>query len=285
MKTIRAAGSGFCRSLKVWKGIAISWLFHLILVFLLTLSFKGDMKTGLGMSMITERLVSGLDIEVLGDIAQNVKTLVPSVVSGFLYLLLFGIPLNAFLSGGLYSSLSGSAGRFSSEEFFRASARNFWSFLVISLLISITILILGILIVVIPVSMIMQSHSIPEKLPFRIVVGSFTFFMLIMLIFILVADYARAWNVKNEKPVIFKAMGYGFSRTFSSFLSSYPMILIITSIQVLFGLITMRLIGSWKPESGGGVFILFLVSQLIIFVRLILKIWRYGSVTSLNEMT
>jgi hypothetical protein len=46
----------------------------------------------------------------------------------------------------------------------------------------------------------------------------------------------------------------------------------------------MKLINAWKPVTGGGVFLLFIVSQIIFFLKAGLKVWRYGSVTALKEI-
>jgi hypothetical protein len=79
------------------------------------------------------------------------------------------------------------------------------------------------------------------------------------------------------------ALGFGFSQTFRHFLPSYVTMLIMILSQILFGLIVMFVIPSWKPGTGGGVFLLFISSQLFIYARLLLKTWRYGSITSLME--
>jgi len=59
--------------------------------------------------------------------------------------------------------------------------------------------------------------------------------------------------------------------------------LIIMVLIVLFGWMAAKIIGIWKPGTGGGVFLLFVVSQILFFIKVLLKAWRYGSVTSLME--
>lgn len=43
------------------------------------------------------------------------------------------------------------------------------------------------------------------------------------------------------------------------------------------------LIPGIRPFTGGGILLLFILSQLLFFIKVMLKAWRYGSVTSLME--
>jgi len=107
--------------------------------------------------------------------------------------------------------------------------------------------------------------------------------IVVIPVMLLVADYARAWQVSYERPAGFKAIGFGFSETFSKFWSSYPMMLVILIVQILFICIVFSIIPGWRPLSGTGIFLLFLLSQILFFIRIFLKVWRYGSVTALME--
>jgi len=284
MKIFKALASGFCKTLKAWKGILLIWLGSLITVSLVALPMKAFLKSALGGSMITERLKDGIDLEVFGDIGAGFTNLISSFPTGLLLLVLIGILLGAFLNGGIFDSLKASSGKSSLSEFFRASAKNFWPFLVISLIISLIILALVLFFILLPVSIVVSSGSGSETAPFLTVFFSVLCFLLLSMIFTLAADYARAWHVTQDKPACFKALGFGFSRTFRTFLSSYPMMLIIFVVQMFFTLVVMFFLSRWKPDTGGGVFLLFLVSQILYYVKCILKVWRYGSVTSLMEI-
>jgi hypothetical protein len=284
MKIFKALASGFCRTLKAWKGIVLIWFGSLLTVSLVAVPMKSFLKSGFGGSMITERLKDGIDVEVLGDLGSGFRNLLASLPSVILLLILTGIVLYAFLAGGIFDVLKGSSQKFSGSSFFKACAKNFWSFLVISIIVSTIILVLFILIFVLPVSFVAQSGSGSEKAPFITAIISGVVLMVVSLIFVLVADYARTWQAGNDKPDCFKAIGFGFNRTFGTFLSSFPVILIITAVQMCFTWVVLTLVGMWTPDTGGGVFLLFLLTQLLFYVKSGLKVWRYGSVTALKEI-
>ena len=284
MKIFKALGSGCHRSLKVWKGILIFWFISLSLVSLVAFPMKGIMKTGFGQSAITGKLLNGIDVEVLSDLGAVYKSLTHSFSAGLLLLLLLWLLINAFLTGGLFNSLKSNDEKFSAVEFFRASARYFLPFMVITLIISAILILLALILIVIPMGGVASPDNPNESVPWLILIISVSFYILISQVFVLVADYARAWQVKNEKPAFLRALGFGFSRTFRRFFSSFPMMLIIWIIQALFVFLVLKVIGNWKPVSGIGIIGLFLLSQFLFYMRLSLKVWRYGSVTSLKEM-
>jgi MFS family permease len=284
MKIFIAIGSGCIRSFKAWKGILITWFITLMLVSFVALPMKGIMKSGFGKSTITEKLVDGINVEVIRDLGPSLRSLISLFSSGMLLLMFSGIFINAFLAGGLFNCVKGSERTFSASEFFRASAKNFWSFLFISLIISIIILFLGILMIGLPLGIVAQMKSVSEKTQFLIGIISVSGFLLAILIFLLVADYARAWQVRNEKSACFKAIGFGFDRTFGKFLSSFLMMVMMFIVQVVFVWLVIKIVGEWKPVTGWGVFLLFLLSQFLFFVNAMLKTCSYGSVTSLMEM-
>jgi len=284
MKTLTALITGLKRSIKIWKGILIVWFVCMSLVSLLVIPFRSSMKAGFGRSMITEELMDGFNIEVFSDLDSVFTNLASYFSSGLFLLLLLGILMNAFLTGGLFYSLKGISGKFSSTEFFRACARNFWSFLVITIILTIIIIFLTVFITGLPVFLAAQSYTESGASPFLAVKIAVIILISVIITLIVVADYARAWQVANDKPACFKAMGFGFGRTFRTFLSSVPMMLILLAVQVLFAWLVLKIIGQWKPVNTGGIFLLFLMSQFLFFIRILMKTWRYASVTSLKEI-
>lgn len=284
MKLFKALGSGAIRSLKAYKGVIIIWFFYLLLVAMLTIPLKGSLKTGFGNSMITELLRNGINIEVFSDLEVHFESIISYFSSGLLLLLLITILMNAFLGGGLFNSLKGDSTNLTVTEFFRSSARYFWSFLVVTVLVGLMIILLGIFIIGIPFGIAYGGSSGPGTSSFAILLIGIVIYLIVLISLLLVADYSRARLVTKEKPACFKALGYGFSMTFRFYLSSFPMMLILVVIIMLFAWLSMRLIGLWIPATGAGALLLFIVSQVLFFGKLLLKAWRYGSVTALMEM-
>src|SRR4030042_6041669 len=283
MKILRSLSSGAVRSLRSWKGVLIIWFFSLLLMSLFVIPMKGMVRAGFGNSMITERLLDGLDIEVISDLGPFLKSLASYFFSGFFFVIFMGIIVNTFFAGGLFNSLKSSSGKFSVSYFFRACARYFWYFLGMYFMITLMIFVFALLVVGLPVGLTVQSGTGPGPVTYIVGITTLVIFLAAEAVFLLVADFARAWLVSAEKPAFFKALGFGFSETFSRFGSSFPMMLILMIIQSLFAWLVIIIIRSCIPGTGEGVFLLFLVSQFLIFMKILLKAWRYGSVTCLME--
>jgi formate-dependent nitrite reductase membrane component NrfD len=146
------------------------------------------------------------------------------------------------------------------------------------------ILLMAILIIVLPVSIASRSESSPDGCAFKTAIIVISFFLMVLTLLLLVADYARAWQASNDNNACFKAIGFGFRQTFRTFFSSYTLMLILFVFQGLYGWLVLSILPGMKPVNEGGIIILFLISQLFFFFKILLKTWRYGSVTMLMEL-
>jgi hypothetical protein len=283
MKILSAIKSGFFRALKTWNGILISWFISLLMVSFLVVPLKASLMASFGNSMVTEKLMHGINIDVLGDLGINLHSIVSSLFSGILLLAGVAIILNAFITGGLFDSLKNHSERVTSENFFRASAKNFWSFLVISALLYLIVICLIVILIALPVSIAARAESSREGIVFRTLVVSCIIFLLTLSIIFLVADYARACQVSWSQNAYFKVLGYGFRQSFRTFFSSFPLMIIMLILQALLGWCMIKIIAVYTPVTGGGVFLFFIISQLLFILKIFLKVLRYGSVISLME--
>jgi membrane protein YdbS with pleckstrin-like domain len=285
MKIAGSLKSGFNRALKSRKGVFIVWLSVFLLVLVFIYPLRSSLDSAYGSSMITEKLSDSFDIEVFTDLGPVLKSLMSFFTAGFMFTCLIGFILNAFLTAGLFGSVKKESDKFSSQEFFRACAKNFWSFLIISLIITVIVNFFSGILMGVPLMIVSISDTISEKSRFAVMIAAIVVLLFCLPIFLLIADYSRAWKASHENDSCFSAVGFGFSRTFRKFWSSYIMMVLLILVQIGLGTFILLILPDWKPLTGGGVFLLLIVSQLLLFARLLLKTWRYASVTSLMEET
>jgi hypothetical protein len=139
------------------------------------------------------------------------------------------------------------------------------------------------LVIFLPILLVSLADPSPEGAYYKTIMIVLPVFLLILAIMLLVADYARAWLVSNGQNSCFKAIGFGFAKTFRTFFSSYALMIILLAVQIFYGWLILTIIPGMKPATGGAVFFLFLLSQILFFIKILLKVWRYGAVTSLME--
>ncbi len=285
MKIFKALKAGIVRSVRSWKALLIIWALSLLLVSLVAIPMKNAINAAFGNSSITEKLASGINVEVFADLGAAFTSIISYFSGGIFMLFIAAFLINSFLSGGLFSFLRGDSGSFSAAEYFRISAKKFWSFLAISFIISMFILFLGIVIIVIPLSAIIHSEAFSDGIAYRAGVILSSLFILALIITIIAADYSRAWLSSGDKISCFMALRYGTIKTFRTFYSCYPMMVILLAIQVFYIWLVLKILGGMKPVTGTGIFFLFLLSQFLFYIKILLKSWRYGSITGMMEQS
>lgn len=280
MKIIPSIKSGLYRSLRSWKGVLIIWLVFLILVSLISVPLRSGLISAFGNSMITQKLSDGFNLMTFTDLGSTFKNLVSFVSGGFYFVFLAGFIINAFMTGGLFNSLKQESAGFSTSGFFWAGAKNFWSFLVITLTVSLIIFFLAGLILLIAIIILNATGLYNEKAIKIIATCSAVIFFLLLPVLLLVADYSRAWKALNGDASPFLALGFGFRRTFERFLPSYAIMAGMILIQSGFGLAVIFTLPAWKPQTVGGILLLFILTQLLIYARYLIKSWRFASIIS-----
>jgi len=283
MRILNSLRAGIFRALRSWKGVLIVWFLMFILVSAFMYPLRSSADSAFGTSMITEKLSDGFDIEIFAGLGPVFKSLVSFFISGILIVYLSGFLLNSFLAGGLFNIVREDEIKFSGKEFFRAGAANFWPFLIISLIVTIVIILLGLILIGIPSHIAGASDNLSEKGAFNLVISGAVVFLVIIPLPVLVADYARAWKTVNGNSSCFRAIGFGFSYTFRNFLSSFFTMVPLMLAQIILGLFILKISPGWRPVTGSGLFLLLIFSQLILCFRILLKVWRYASITYLFE--
>lgn len=283
MKIFDSLATGFLRALKAWKGVLIITISLLIAALLIINPVKSALNLAFGSSIALNEFLQNSSFDILVDLSNNITGLHSIFASGILLLIPAGILFYTFFSGGLFSYLRKDQGRFSVAMFFKESAQYFWPFLGITLLISLMGLFVSLFLtgIIYGISSVAESDSVTLQTILNAV--SVLVMVVVMSVIFLIADYSRAHCVSDNKPPLFKSIGYGFKSTFGKFFPSFLMMVILIIVQVFFVWLITLLIMSWNPRSGIILFIMFVLSQVLVFVRMLLRSWRYGSVTSLME--
>ncbi len=277
MKLVKAFSSGLVRARHSIKPLIIIWIINLMAISLVAGPFQRFITTSVGNSNAAQMIKEGFNINFWADLGPGLIPAISSLASGVLLLILILFFINIFLTGGLFDSLRENSRRYMTGNFFKSSAKLFFAYLLATLLVMFMILFFGGLVIGVPI--IISRASDGDGLTTLVKISSIIFILSIP-IFLLIIDYARAWLSANGPSKVFRAIAYGFKATFSGFISSYLFMLLMMAIQGGFVFLASKLL-SFNPETGGGLLVLFLLSQVLLFIRLFSRAWRYGGVVAM----
>lgn len=253
------------------------WLITLMMVILVALPLKGSLNSIFGKSMAVERLSDGFDLGLTGDMGERFGQLVMSATSGGFLLIVAGILLYTFFTGGLFTQFTTSYGSLNQAAFFRTAAQNFTPFLLTGLLMAFIIGAYSFLLLGIPagVRLMMAKGSMPEG---NIMVYLLIVWALGMPVWLLVADYSRRWIAATGSRRVFRAVGEGFSMLRKRFWMSYFVMAFILLLNVVFAVASLGYAAWSVPEKGMMILLFFIATQVLFIFRLFMKAWRFATV-------
>lgn len=279
MKFTTAIRTGIVRPGKAWKGILATWFVTLVFSSLLILPARSAMNSAYGDSLITGRLHGAIDAEVLAELGPSLGNIISSLGMSFLLLLFAGFLINVFLSAGLFAGVSHFR-----TGFWTAAGAYFWSFLVIMLIVGVIMLFL-LFFALFAAAMISGIDNIMSEMKLiRAFLVAGAVFLFILPVFILWADYARAWQVRSDSNRPFTALGFGMKQTFRTFFSSWIMMALLLIIQAAYWWLAMKVLPGLYSGWEGSVNFFLLAAQIAIIIKIFLRVLRYSCVTAAMEM-
>ncbi len=281
MKILLHLLSGLSRSVRGWKWIILIWFCTLLPVSLFTIPFKSGIYASLSSSMISEKIAGGYFLDVIANDSFNLKMLLSFFFPGLFLVSFIGFILNVFFAGGLFNILKGNGTVRKSRDFFGGASANFWSFLVISIIIFFILFILTGIIIGIPALFATASHS--EYILSKTICISGVVLLILLPLIVIIADFSRAWQVTSEEKNAFKAFGRGFRLLFRNFFRAYFSVAIVLAVQILFTFLAVRIILFTRTAGSGGIFLLYLLGQVFAVIKIFFRSWRYGTITDLYE--
>lgn len=267
--------TGLKRSLGCWKWILAYWLISALSVSMILVTFKASVRKIIGSSLITERLTAGFPADVIINSGTGLDSELSSLVPGIFLVLLVTLLTNAFFTGGFFSAVS-SGSDTGSRTFFGSAAYFFRKFLGIYLLTVTALFILALLLVAVP------SAIAYNYMGDKIIYISYAVYFPASVLVIASADFSRAFIIAQGNPGIFRAVGSGIKSLSAAFIKNYSAILLIIIIQVLFACLFVLYIT--RPLNYQGRSLILLAAGHIFFIiKVFLRCWRYGTVTSISE--
>jgi hypothetical protein len=280
MDVFRILKKGAVATASSYKLLLTVWIITLVMIMFVALPLRSSFKSVFGDSMVMEKLSKGFDMGLAGDMGKAFGQLMASATTGGLLLVMAGFLLYTFFAGGLFTRFTTAWGGLKVSAFMKASANNFFPFLLIALIMCLIIGVYTALIIGIPSGVMLASSEGSSPLSGLMKIF-FVLWGLGLPVWLFVADYSRRWIAATGSRKVFRALGEGFKALKKGFWISYLTVLVILVLNVVFVSGSMWFAACSMPEKGIMIFLFFLATQLLFLVRLFMKAWRYAAVSQL----
>jgi hypothetical protein len=277
MSLFRTLKNGAVNAATSYKLILLVWITTLVLALSVALPLRASFNMIFGNSMAIERLNTGFDMGLAGDIGRPFGAIMASLSAGSLLIGTAGFFLMTFFAGGLFRRFTLAWGGLRVSEFLRASASNFIPFLKIALLIMLIIGAYTFVLIGLPgiINMAVSGSQMPSGKFMYLFYGMW---VLGLPLWLFVADASRRWIASTGSKKVFRALGSGFRLLKERFWLSYLTVLAAFIINAIFIALTIWFAAVALPDRGMEVFLFFLAAQSLFILRLFMKAWRYASV-------
>ncbi|UCG28085.1 MAG: hypothetical protein JSV24_01630, partial [Bacteroidales bacterium] len=206
MNIFKAYISGFKSTGRTWGMTTLIYVVNLVLGILVALPFLGTLKQEAGYSMYIQNLLSDYDHTVFQEFFNESSVHLGQFIRQGLWIAILFFIVSIFLSGGILHIFYDKSYPFTLERFFSGGLRFFLRFLKLSIYMLVIYLLVTVIVIFIVFLITAGSFSGTgsEKSAFFIIFTGFCFWLLLMVYFLIIADYARFSIVRNDSRKIFR---------------------------------------------------------------------------------
>src|SRR5579872_230386 len=255
------------------------YILNLVMAWLGAAAFSNQAHDYLDHSLLSSRLVHGMDIGVLIEMfAQpDFGTVSAARASGVHFALAFFL-LTALFMPGVLQGFS-STYRLPRDDFFRACGRNLWRFIRLMIVAGIVIgAVASALFALLGVIVKAAEESTNELLPFEMRMLCLAIIFLVMTALRIWFDLAEADVVLSDQNAVRRSIATGFRhawRNLWQLLGAYVLITIVALIILGAGLVTWEKLIPASSVAGA-----FVLTQFMLLLLLIPRFWQRGVAVS-----
>jgi hypothetical protein len=284
MKIFSAFKTGLHWTNQSKRMVLFLYIINFVFAAVLALPFRSALKAGLGNSMSAEQLLYKFDYTLFIDFMNKHGERISTVFTQVLWVALFYVFVNTLLAGGILAVLRSDDRKFSMKSFFAGCGIYFFRFLRLFLVSLLFFLLAFILYSILNgIFGALTSNATSEVLPFILTIVALVFFLFLISIVVMIFDYAKIATVVNDSTAMFKT-AWGavkfVARNFGKTLALQYSIFLILVIFTLIYLLIDDMIGMTAPLA---IFLMFIVQQVSISLRLWIRILSFASELALYE--
>ncbi|MFO7575002.1 MAG: hypothetical protein R6W67_07575 [Bacteroidales bacterium] len=283
MKSLSVYYDGYLKSVRSFRSIVLLWIISLAGSMLIVAPLERNIGRLLDGSMASELLYDGFNIDVFADLMYAVMPAMASFSISFILVTVIVFLANTFVTAGLFRILAGSRKKqYKWKTFLMGADRGFTGFLFVAIIAGVSIVLLLLILAGVPLA-IASAAGAGYTLIVIIVTVAALLFIFALPVVLLTADYARAMLTADKYLGPWKAITRGFRKVRKRLWKAWVAMIIILLVSALVGFAAWKFTLPGKAVTGGGLFLLLIISQLFVFLKVWIKVIRYGTVTAMKE--
>lgn len=273
MQFIRSYKSGWAVSLNSKRMNSLVYIVYLVLALLLVLPFYSLFNSVAGTSLLPDELVKGFDATAFGEFLRDGGKAFKFYLKGMFPWLILFLVLGVFFQGGIISWISNDRGRFSSKLFLKRCVDYFWPFLKTCFYILIIQVIFAVL-VYLPVTLIVGGENLTDDYIGKTVIVGIAIHLILIVYGTMVAEYTRFFIYRSGQRKVLKSLWKAIKFTFKRIFKLFGMYLMWVVIPLVLFIVFYLIRINWDIDSGLMILFLFLIQQVFIWLRFLLKIQK-----------
>jgi hypothetical protein len=245
----------------------------LILALLLVIPFYRLFNSVAGASLLPDELLKGFDATAFGEFLRDGGQAFKFYLKGLFPWMILFLMLGVFFQGGIISWISNDRGRFSTKEFVSKCVTYFWAFtktcfytLIIQLLFAV--------LVYLPISLIIGRDNLTDEYIGKTLIVGVSIHLILLIYGTMIAEYTRFFIYRTGNKKVLKSLWKAIKFSLRRFLKLFGMYLMwmIIPLALFLGFYLIR--NNWNVNNGLMILFLFLIQQVFIWLRFLLKIQK-----------
>ncbi len=278
MKIVKAYSAGLISAAKSKRMTTLIYAATLLLALVIAIPFHAVVTARAGNTMALSSLVKHFDYTSYTDfMRQSGKAIRPFLLTavwmGFFFLI-----FTIFFSGGVLTILN-EENKLNIKEFLSGCGKFFMRYLRLAIYMLIIISVVeGLLFFAIGAVLVSAYPSVQSEasLFYMFLVGAIVC-LVFFILFLAISDYAKVILFREDSKKVLKSMWTSTRFVFRHFFGAYFLYLLVLIAPVVFFILYFLLDESIGMVSGFTIFIMFLIQQILIWLRTWVKIWFLGS--------
>lgn len=286
MIIFKAYAAGLKATVKSKMMSTLIYAVILLLALIIALPFRSVLSEQAGNSMSLHSLLKHFNYTIYSDFMNSAAKIINPFLLAALWMGTFYFLFTIFFTGGILNILSDENQKFSVVNFLSGCGKYFFRFLRLGIYLLI-IQFLTALIIFLPLSKILSNNyetTQNEASLFYIFLAGAIVFIVLFILILVIGDYAKIILFKNDSKKVIRTIGKSFQFVFRHLFGTYTLYFLILAVSILLFVIYLLLDNAIGMISGFTIFVMFLIQQIFIWLRVLIKVWFLGSELSFYKI-